>query len=738
MTGREFATYVNDIEPGTFNNLDVLPNVNWQDRIFQENAPIQSYTVSLGSATDKIDYYFSLGYFNQQGVIDKSGFERITTKVNTTYKITEDFELGLNLSVAFKEKQNAPGVINSALRSWPIEEPFNPDGSFAEVQGAGNPLASIEFTNSETNSVESVGNLYAAYSFLDGFTIKSSFQFSAGLNKTKSFTPQFFVAPLQQNETSDISQSYSDNTFLLWENTIAYDKEIGIHRINAVAGYTAQEVRSEFLSGSAQNLLREDESFWYINASDGDPLLQNVSNSGGRSAITSILFRANYSLLDKYLFTVTGRRDGSSKFGANNRYGFFPSVAVGWNIADEDFFPKVAFISGLKFRGSWGIVGNDKIPSIAQFSLISSGINGVFGQNDRLVAGATFDGGGNPDLKWEETEQINFGLNMDFFESRLVTEVDYYVKTTNDILVPLEPVGYSGIGAFRSIFYNVATVENKGFEFNVNWRDQIGDFNYSLGFLGSTLQNEVLNLGENIGADSIITAGNLGNGQQISRTVVGRPIGFFLGYKVAGVIQNQGDLDNLPTLPGQGIGDFLYEDTNGDGVLNADDRVQIGNSIPSFIYGFNAQVGWKNFTVSADFQGQMGSDIYNGKQAIRFALLNYEDKFNNRWTGEGSTNEHPRASQGGVNFTPSDYFVESGDYLRLRTLTINYDIPVEILNKIKIQAARVYVRGTNLFTITDFTGFSPDIGASNALDGVIDQGVYPITRIYSLGLNMTF
>lgn len=743
MNGREFATYVNEFSPGTYNNLDILPNVDYQDLIYKDLAPINSSNVSVSSASEKSDYYFSLGYYNQEGIIPKSGFERITAKLNNNYKIGNSFKVGLNLSFASITKSNAPGVVNTALRAFPIDEPFTTDSLgnevFAEVRGSANPLASIEYQNSTSKSNEIVGNLFAEYSFLDGFSFKTSLQLNGSLSKTKSFTPEFFVAPLQQNETSDISQSYSDFYLLILENTLSYTKEFnGIHRISAVAGYSAQQTRSEFLNGSAQNLLREEEEFWYINAGDGDPLLQNVNNNGSETALVSTLARVNYSLMDKYLFTATYRRDGSSKFGADSRYGVFPSFALGWNLSEESFFPETKFVENIKLRASWGKVGNEKIPSNDQYSTIGTGQGAVFGQNELLNPGASFASAGNPNLRWEETVQYDFGLNGEFLNNRLVIELDYYNKTTNDILVNLTPLGYTGIGAFQQIRYNVANIENKGFEFNVNWKDKIGEVSYSLGALGSFIKNEVTDLGEGFGADSVVTGGDLGNGQRVARTVVGYPVGFFYGYKVKGVFQNLSQLDQFPSLSAQGVGDFIYEDTNKDGVLNAEDRTVIGNSIPDLTFGMSASISYKGISISADMQGQTGVDVYNGKQVQRFSILNYEDKFLNRWTGEGTSNTDPRATQGGVNFSPSDYFIEDASYLRLRSLTVGYNFPEELISKIKANSIRVYARGTNLVTWTKYSGYSPDIGTGNPLDGVIDLGRYPVTKVYSVGLNVIF
>lgn len=736
MNGREFATYINQIEPGTYNNLDVLPDVNWLDEVLNTNTPITNANLSVGGGSDKASYYFGLGYFKQEGILPKSALERLTAKINSEYKISKNVDLGLNLSVLLSDKENAPGVVNTALRAWPIDSPFLDDGvTFAEVNG-GNPLAAIEYTNSNSSRLRSLGNLYTNIRFLNGFTFRSSVQFDLSEAKTKSFSPVYFVGPLQQNEENDLSYNTSNNTSIIFENTLNYSRSFGKHSVNALAGYTAQDIRGEFLSGNTEGLIREDPLFWYLDA--GLDEFERVSNNYSRSTLLSYLGRINYSFDSRYLFTASFRRDGSSKFGPNNKYGNFPSLAFGWNITNEAFFPAIDIINRLKFRASWGLIGNEKINGNAQYALITPGVNGVFGINENIQAGATFSGGGNPDLKWEETQQTNVGVDLGMWEDRFILELDYYIKSTDDILVALEPIGYTGIGSFRSIFYNAANVENRGFEWNLSYRDNLGKVSYEVGVLGTTIRNTVTDIGQGLGADSLLVGGDLGNGQQVSRTAVGQPIGFFYGYQVEGIFQNQAEVDASPTLFGQGPGDLRYKDVNGDGKLDANDRTIIGSSIPDFVFGFNLQLGYKSFSLSSDFQGQTGSDIYNGKQAIRFTTLNYEDKFNNYWSGEGSTNEDPRPSLGGSNYQPSSYFVEDGSFIRLRTLTLNYALSQGLRDKLRMRGANIYLRGTNLFTGTAFSGFSPEIGASSAVDGSIDRGVYPITRVFTVGLNANF
>ncbi len=733
MTGREFATYINAIDPGTYNNLDVLPNIDWQDEVFNNYTPITNGNLSFSGGSNTSNFYLGFGYFDQQGVLPKSALSRLTGKLSLGMDVSKFIKVGLDFSLASSAKQNAPGVINTALVAWPIDKIYTSDNKFADVMG-GNPVAAINYTNSKSGLLAGLGNVYASVNFLKSFTYKSSVQFIHDEGNSRSFNPVYFVGPLQQNEKNDLSYSNGNNTSLIYENTLSYDKLLGKHNLNGLLGYTVQDNKGEFISGFTENLLREDELFWYLNA--GEDKFDRVSNNFFRSTLLSYLGRINYSYDSKYLATISMRRDGSSKFGRNNRWGNFPSLALGWNVDREAFFKKQSIINSMKLRASYGVIGNEKIPGEAQFALISNGVGAVFGTSETLFPGASFDGGGNPDLKWEETKQANIGVNAGLLDDKILVELDYYIKNTDDILVPLEPVGYTGVGAFRSIFYNAANVRNSGIEWNVSYRNRINKFNYSVGILGTTINNKVTNIGQGLGADSLLIGGDLGNGQQVSRTSVGNPIGYLYGYDVIGVFQNKSQLENTPALFGQVVGDFIYRDVNNDGKLNANDRTILGSSIPTLVYGFNFEVGYNKFTLSADFQGQQGNKIFNGKQSVRFATLNYEDKFNNFWKGENSTNEHPRPTVGGVNFTPSSYFVEDGSFLRLRTLTLNYklnDIGLSFLS-----SGNIYLRANNLLTLTKYSGYSPEIGAGSAVDGVIDRGVYPITRIFTLGLNANF
>lgn len=734
----EFASVVNVINPGTFNNISLLPNTDWQDLIFEDWAPIQNYQASVSASTDKHSFYFGASYFKQEGIISKSGYERISVKINNGYSLSKAIKIGNNLTLSPDNRQNTADVVPMAYRAWPTSIPYNDDGTFAEVQGAGNPLAALEYTNATYKRFRAVGNAYIDINLFKDFLFRSSYGFDLSFGKSRSFTPVFYVSPQQQNLINGLSVGTDEYKTWLWENTITYNKVINNHRLNALAGFTLQKTSSEYLNGSVQNLIGVDPSLWYLSAGETSTGTQRVGNGGFISTLASYLFRVNYSYQEKYLLTVTTRIDGSSKFGKENLYGTFPSFALGWNVINESFLIDNKVLSNLKLRASWGIIGNEKIPGDARFSLIANGQNAVFGLNEQVVPGATWGNTASPDLRWESTTQLDIGLELGLWNDKLTAELDYYNRVTEDILVGLTMPGHVGNGAFVRVITNAAKVLNRGFELTLTWNDNIGDVKYKIGGVGSTVHNEVLSLGSSFGTDSFITSGSLGNGQLVTRTEVGLPIGSFYGYQVIGVFQNQAELNSDPNRGDQVIGDLKFAEINPDGIINTDDRTYIGSPIPKLIFGFNTEVSYKNFDLSIDFQGQTGNKIYNGKIAVRPDLYNFEARVENHWSGDGTSNTEPKPTAGGVNYEPSSYFIEDGSYIRLRNIRIGYSLPSSLVNKFSITKARAYLSGTNVFTSTKYSGFTPEIGGGDVVSTGIDLGVYPITAVYSLGINLTF
>ncbi|MEY3248636.1 MAG: hypothetical protein RL742_679, partial [Bacteroidota bacterium] len=707
LSSREFGAYVNEITPGSYNNLDALPNTDWQDLIFQD-AALGNYQFSVSGASDRQQYYVGVGLFHQEGIIEKSRFDRLTVKLNNTYKLSEKIRIGNNLTLAPFQQKNAPNVTYAAYRAQPVIKPFNADGSFAEVPGVGNPLADIAYTNNDNRGIRTVGNIYADLTLLKGLVFRSSFGIDLNFAEGRSFTPVFFVSPQQQNELNDLSIYNNRNSNWLWENTLNYQFNAGEkHRFDLLAGYTMQQLRSLLFSVAAQNVISEQENLWYVNNNNINPnsVFHGVDANQNYS-LASYLFRVNYTYNDKYLLTATFRRDGSSKFIEKNRWGNFPSFAAGWNIAREPFMEDQRLFNTLKLRASWGQIGNEKISYLDQYALILNGVNAVFGSSETLTPGSTFGKNGNPNIRWETTTQTDVGLEIGLFESKITAELDYYNRLTDDILVELSTPGYTGNGQGVKVRYNAASVLNKGLEFNLAYNGRVGELKYRIGALGSTISNTVKSVGGSSGVDSTLVGGFLGNGQSVTRSRAGLPIGAFYGFQTGGVFQNQAQLDATPRLSIAEVGDLIFLDQNGDGVINNADRTFIGSPIPKFIFGFSGEMSYKQFDLSIDFQGQTGNKIYNGKEAVRPDLYNFEARVINRWTGEGSGNQEPRATAGGYNWITSDRFVQDGSFLRLRSLTLGYSVPERSLQRLRMSQARFYLRGTNLWTLTKFTGYT--------------------------------
>ncbi len=751
LTGKEFAIISNEIKPGSYNNVDALPNTDWQDLVF-ENALMQNHQFSVAGASKMMDYYFGLSYFKQEGIIPKSDFERISFKLNNTFHLDDNIRIGNNITISPYNQQIAPNVTYSVYRAQPLLTPYYPDGSFGVVYNVGNPLADLEYSNNFLSGLRGVGNLYAEANLGD-FLLKTSFGVDGSYNKSESFTPAYAVLnpdgtqSQQYNEFSDVSKGTSDNLTWLWENTINYSKQFDAHRIDGVAGFTMQKLRSEEFRLAGQNVIRNESDFWYVippyiyDEGNNINMIQNIYNGvnpGLYYNMMSLLFRVNYTYNDRYILTATFRRDGSSKFSEENRYSNFPSFALGWNAGNEEFMSNIDLISTLKVRASWGQIGNEKISYFDRFARVQSDLQAIFSNPDASYPAASYGKSGNPDLKWETTTQTDIGLEVGFLNNRLITEFDYFHKTTDDILVELSTPGHLGNGQGQKVRYNAASVLNNGVEMNIKWREKRGEFSYGVGFLGTFLHNEVLSIGGNSGIDSTLIGGSLANGQQVTLSKVGLPIGAFYGFVTDGVFQNQDELNAYPHTSLAEVGDLRFVDINNDGKINGLDRTYIGSPIPKFIFGFNVDLAYKNFDFALDLQGQTGNKIFNGKDVVRPDPYNFEKHVWDRWTGPGTSNTEPRASFGGYNYTPSDRFIYDGSYLRVRNIILGYTLPQTVSESIKLTSVRFYVKGSNIFTLTKWTGYTPEIGSYDVLSNGIDYGVYPISAVYSFGLNVTF
>lgn len=744
VNAAQYAQLTNELAINTGNTPPFAdPSVfgegtDWQDVIFR-TAPIANINVSAAGGSERSAFNVSLNYFKQEGVIRGSDFDRVSLRINNHYKLNRAIGVGHNIAFVYLDRMAGPGVVGTALRTSPITSPRDEQGNFSDASvysSTANAEASIFYNDNHQQGHRGVGNVYADVHLLKYFTFRSNFGLDLDFLQGKNYRPVFNVSSIQFNEKSDLEVFQNRNRNWLWENTLNYSREWKHHRVNVLAGTTAQDAYGEVLIGRAEDIIGTSREFFFLDAGIEQEGGNAITNNGYTWSMLSYLGRINYTLRDRYLFTASIRADGSSKFGAANRYGYFPSFAAGWNVGNERFMQNQQIVDRLKFRASWGQIGNEKINSEAAIAVVDPNLNNaVFGPNEQGHAAATPTSLANPELRWEETTQTNIGIEIGVFNNRFTAEIDYYRRVTSDILTAVPIPNY--VGSQGDPVVNAAKVLNRGFDFTLGWQEQRGKVGYRAGFVGSTVYNEVLALGE--GKEEIF-GGGLGFGGILgTRTVVGLPIGSFYGYIVDGVYQNQEELNSLPRRGGERVGDLRFRDLNGDGVITeAGDRTFIGNPIPNFIYGFSAGVEYGGFDFNIEFNGQRGNDLINAKRMARFGNYNYEVAFLDRWNGEGTSNTEPRVTNSGHNYEFSTRFVESGSYMRLRNVQLGYTLPKDLCQVMHLDALRVYVSGTNLLTWTKFTGYTPEVSSENVLAVGIDHGSYPVAKTLIAGISVTF
>lgn len=760
VDARQYAQLINEglVNAGNdpiFDTDTIGAGTDWFDQILG-SAPMRDYQLSFNQRTDRASYYVSGGYFRQKGVLEKSDYERFTLRLNNSYNLTDAITIGHNISASWATTDNPNnGALQHAYRISPVVPVRLPDGNFAPSgnSGAGNPVASLNYFNNSTEGQRVVGNIFGEVKLLKDFTFKTSLGIDYQNEQATVFSPTYFVSSSQRNDVNLIDKKWDRWFDWLWENTLNYNKEIGPHRFNLLAGITAQRTTYEQLGGARRNIFSEDPDLWYLNAGESEGATN--TNTAYASSIASYLFRANYTLKDRYLFTGTFRADGSSKFAPGNRWGYFPSFALGWRVTEEDFMSGAEWLYNLKLRASWGQIGNQKIQDYQYFARANAGINYDAIFNGQLQTGSTITELSNAAIIWETATQTNAGLELGLLNGALNLEVDYYRRETDDILVTVDIPGSVGLAATDA---NVGSVLNRGFDFSVNYQKTSGDFGFDIGLTATTIYNEVLDLG---GREEIV-GGDIGAGNSVSRARLGQPIGFFYGYRTAGVFQDQAQIDASPTQTGVVPGDLIFADVNGldangnltgqpDGKITAEDRTYLGSPIPDLTAGLNLAFTYRNFDLSIDLHGMFGHQLYNAKKQERYSGLdNFDESFLDRWTGPGTSNTHPRMTLGaGQNYFISSRFVEDADFVKIRNIQIGYNLPANVAENISVKGIRIYLSGNNLAYFTKYTGFSPEIASTNlygsdqdptarTLGAGIDRVIYPVTPVYKLGVNVTF
>ncbi|MCW5923622.1 MAG: TonB-dependent receptor [Saprospiraceae bacterium] len=734
----QFAQLYNELTNSSYfpDPASLGEGTNWQDVIFRD-APIANVQVSAMGGSDKLLYNVSANYFKQDGIIRESQFERVSLRLNNEYQLNKSIKLGNNVVFFNAKSQNPPGVLGSAYRMPPVFGVRDSVGNFSDPTFFGaaiaNPAADLFYkNNNHTTGRRLVGTVFADVKLFKHFTFRSNLGGDFAFFRDKYYEPVFRVSNSQLNIEDKLNIGVNENRSWLWENTLNFDKEWKDLRLNVLGGYTAQENYYEFFGAGRRNFPSGDDELLFLNA--GDVLTQTNSGGAGEWAMASYLGRINVTLFDRYLLTASIRADGSSRFAASNRWGYFPSFAVGWNIAQERFMASQRVFDRLKLRASWGIVGNDKTQLYPSFGSITGNLGVILGPDETLNQGASLIFLANPNVRWESARQTDVGVEFALLNNRLTAEVDWYNRYTYDILsAPPIP---SYVGSQGNPVVNVADVQNVGWDFTLGWRNSHNRFSYNITGIFSTVDNEVMKLDKRL---SRVFNGGTAQGDFATLTEVGQPIGSFYGFVTNGVFQTADEAASSPRLGNETAGDLRYVDLNGDGVINSEDRTYLGSPIPKFNYGFTASFDFAGLDFAADFFGVSGNKVVNTKALARFAVYNWEQSFfDGRWTGPGTSTDKPRITNGGHNYRMSDYWVEDGSFFRLRSIVLGYSLPGKVVSRIGLTRFRVYASGTNLWTKQQYSGYSPEFPGSSVFTAGLDYGNYPIAKTLLFGLDVSF
>ena len=712
---------------------------DWQSLIFRD-APMQSHNLSFSGGNANTKYFASLNMFDQDGVIISSGIKRYIGRINLEHK-TNRFRFGFNLSsslikddlVAFGGSgfNAGAGIINSAIQFFPTVSPYDSAGNYARYYNIDmeNPLAVANGVDASQNTSRTFGNVFAEYTIIPGLKAKLNLGSDYINSKRDVYNSTATKAGFSNGGIATLFNGTNSN--YLAEATLDYTKKSGDHKIGVLGGYTYQYFLRE--SFSAGNVGFPSDLNGANSIGSGSTSLATVSSNKNTNKLQSFLGRINYDYKGKYILTATLRADGSSRFGINNKYGYFPSFSAAWQIGSEPFMQTIEQISNLKIRAGYGLTGNQDIGNLNSVATFNSSGAANLGGTAQIGQAPTRIP--NPDLKWESTAQFNVGLDAEFFNGRVSLTADYFRKNTKDMLLDL-PV--SGTTGFTSKLTNIGSIENEGWEFLLTTRNLTGKVNWTTTINFATLKNTV----KNIGPLTQILTGALPFTNQITVIQPGYPLAGYYGYEVTGVFQNKDEITGSPQPTAQ-PGYLRFKDVNQDGKIDANDRTLIGNPLPGITYGINNSISYKNFSLDFFIQGVGKVDILN--QNLLEALFPLDplrntlaDPILNRWTADNPGSKWP--SNVGYNTYAAQRInsltVENASYLRLRNLTLAYQVP---LGNIKaIQSLRVYIGGQNLVTITKYSGLDPEVSVNGDGNVRVDYNSYPVAKIYMVGLNVGF
>ena len=741
----EYANYVGQATGNSVTNPGF--STDWYDQILR-GAWYQSHGLSLSGGSDKMTYFLSGGYIEDQGIVIDNKFRRLNLRTNLDFKINKMVKTGIitNFSNINNKRVNLGTAYNNAYRAAPIIQAKENGryGNTSSYQNVGNPILDIENKNARSYGYRIQATGYLEVKPLDWITLRSSMGGELVSYSDKEYNYRFLNDEVtfltaggnQLNPKSNLSV-FKDNYFRwVWDNTVTLNKKIDAHTFTLLVGSTAEEYTAENIRAFRQDV-PADKNLWYIGTGDA-----NTSTNGGggeKWTRSAYLSRLNYNFDDRFLFTGTMRYDGSSRLSKDNRWGFFPSVGAGWVLTNESFLQDVNYIDNLKLRASWGKVGNDRVPTDAFVVTLEPNQNYPFG-GGLAVPGSAITQIKDPNLKWEITEELDFGLDFGFLRNRLTGEIGYYTKTAKDLLINVNVPSVVG-DADGLVLTNAASIQNTGLEIAVNYRSVTKkNFSYSIGGNATFNKNKVIGLN---GGQPILDGG-IGAGQQYTtKTDNGQEVGSFYVLQVLGVFQTDEEVLGYTTSDGKTIqpssiaGDFKYQDTNNDGVIDDLDRVFVGSYQPKVYYGANFTVSYGNFDFSLDLYGNAGNQVYNGKKAFRQqAEDNIEkDIAYNRWSRGSGIQDEPGANSG--NLPASTYFVESGNFIRINNVSLSYNLPKQMMERMNMSSARVFITSQNLFTLKKYSGFTAELPGDPTRSG-IELNAYPTSRTIGGGINVTF
>ncbi len=729
-----------------FFNPDQWVNTDWQ-KVVMQTGLFNNYQLSVSGGNANVKYYVSGGYLDQEGTLKYTDFKRYSLRSNLEVNITPTFKLGLNLAPSFANERIAntegtyanatsEGIVMLAVLTQPFIGPYQADGSYTRPVLTGNassrnPLALLKEITNYQKSMRALGNLYLEWEPVKGLTLRSSGGADVVATRQDYYRPT--TVPSSGVSVANGYNNTGQNLNLLWENTANYKVTIAKdHALEFLAGYTVQWNDNE--NNNIVGTGYPNDLVTTVNAATTRIGTENIE----QWALESILGRINYSYKDKYLMTINFRRDGSSRFGADNRWGSFPSASIGWRLSEESFLKDVNWLSDLKIRASYGLTGNNNISNYAPIGLISQD-NYIFGSGTQaLTGGLSQTNTSNPDLKWEKNLQTDIGLEISVLGNRLHLTTDYYNRASSDLLLNEQVPSILG---FTTALVNIGEVQNRGFEFTVNSSNLVGKLKWNTNLILSFNRNTVLNTGP---ANTPIFTGSFVANTNI--TQVGSPIGSLYGYRELGIFNSAAEIAAYPHVASTHPGDIKFEDVNHDGIIDAHDMTIIGSNQPKFTYGITNTFQYNNFDLNFVIQGVQGNQIANAfDMVIENGIgggTNQNAEVLNAWQSPSQPGDgkQPRLSSTvtGNNNLFSSRFIEDGSYLRLRTVILGYTLPALLLQKIKMKSARFYISGENVFTLTHYTGFNPEVGSAgdNATQPGVDYGAYPLNRVFTIGVNI--